>query len=230
MITTILWDMDNTLLSFEEAERVAIRSCFRSHGLGECTDEMIARYSVINRGYWQRLERGEITKEEVLVDRFRDFFAREGLPSEKAKSFNDEYQIRLGDTCVFMDDAFTLVNKLKQEGYRQYIITNGTKIAQDRKLLNSGLGKVMDGFFISDVIGHEKPTLGFFNAVFETLKDTKKEECLIVGDSLTSDIKGGNNAGVKCCWYNPRKEENGTDAVPDFEIGNLWEVEKLLKL
>ena len=88
MIKAILWDIDGTLLNFEEAEKNAIRACFASHGLGECTDEMLKRYSTINRKYWEALEKGELTKPQVLVGRFREFFETEGLPVEKAESVN----------------------------------------------------------------------------------------------------------------------------------------------
>ena len=76
MITTILWDVDATLLDFLAAEKAAIKKLFQEFDLGECTDEMIRRYSKINRSYWEQLECGELTKPEVLVGRFREFFER----------------------------------------------------------------------------------------------------------------------------------------------------------
>ena len=95
MITTILWDMDDTLLDFHAAERVAIRSLFQRFELGECTDEMLQKYSEINRTYWERLERGELTKPQILVGRFQEFFASEGIDTEIAPEFNEAYQISL---------------------------------------------------------------------------------------------------------------------------------------
>lgn len=228
MIKAILWDIDGTLLDFEAAEKVAINQCFASHGMGECTDEMLKRYSTINRKYWEALEKGELTKPEVLVGRFREFFQTEGLPVEKAESFNEEYQVRLGDTVVFCDNGFELVQKLKGE-VKQFAITNGTKVAQDRKLSNSKLITLLDDVFISDVLGVEKPNVEFFDIVLDRIGDYKKEELLIVGDSLTSDIRGGNNAGIATCWYNPKKLENNKGVNVDFEITNLWEIEQILQ-
>lgn len=228
MIKVILWDVDGTLLDFEAAERVGIRQCFASHDMGECTDEMLKRYSVINKKYWEALERGELTKPEVLVGRFREFFAAEGLPVEKAESFDAEYQVRLGDTVVFCDNAFELVKKYKDQ-VKQYAVTNGTKVAQDKKLKNSKLDTLFDGIFISDVLGVEKPNAGFFDFVFESIGDYDKSEVMIVGDSLTSDIRGGNNAGILTCWYNPKKMENTKGVNVDFEISNLWEIEQILQ-
>lgn len=227
MIKVILWDIDGTLLNFEAAENYAIRKCFEIFEMGSCTDEMIVRYSVINKKYWERLERGEISKPEVLVGRYREFFEKEGLPVENAEAFNTEYQIRLGDTAFFYDNAYELVKKLKSQ-VKQYAVTNGTLVAQERKLKKSGLDKLLDGVFISDVLGVEKPNIGFFDKVFAEIGDYEKDEVLIVGDSLTSDIQGGNNAGIRCCWYNPKQSADAGNRRIDYEIRDLWEVEKII--
>lgn len=227
MIKVVLWDIDGTLLNFEAAEKNAIRACFASHGLGECSDEMLKRYSVINRKYWEALEKGELTKPQVLVGRFREFFEKEGLPVEKAEAVNDEYQSRLGETVVFCDNGYELVEKLKGH-VKQVAVTNGTKVAQDKKLAKSNLIELLDDVFISDVLGVEKPNVGFFDIVFDRIGDYNKEEVLIVGDSLTSDIRGGNNAGILTCWYNPKKLENTIGVHVDYEITNLWEIEQIL--
>lgn len=223
----ILWDIDGTLLDFLAAEKAAMRACFEKFHMGECTDEMIARYSAINKKYWEALERGEITKQQVLIGRYEEFFTLEGLDTSIAQAFNEEYQIRLGDTCVFFDNGYDLVKQLKHV-VKQYAVTNGTSRAQSRKLKKSGLGELFDGVFISDRIGHEKPTIEFFEKVFEELADVDKKDMLIVGDSLTSDIRGGNNAGIATCWYNPFGKENNQDVQVDYEISNLWEVEALI--
>ncbi len=228
MIKVILWDIDGTLLNFEAAEKAAIRQCFLNHGLGECTDEMLGRYTKINKKYWERLERGELTKPEVLVGRFQEFFANEGLPVEKAEALNAEYQVRLGDTICFNDDGYELVQRLNSQ-VKQYAVTNGTLVAQERKLKKSGLDQLLLEAFISDVIGIEKPNIGFFDYVFDKIGTYKKDEVLIVGDSLTSDMQGGNNAGILCCWYNPQKNSGRADIRIVYEIENLQEIEKILE-
>lgn len=227
MIKTILWDVDATLLNFELAEKAAMEKCFSMFEMGECTQEMLSRYSKINRSYWQRLERGELTKPEVLVGRFEEFFGKEGLPVEKAKAFNEEYQVRLGDTVFFHDNAYELIKEL-QGKVKQAIVTNGTVVAQERKLEKSGLNKLITDIFISDQIGAEKPSPKFFEKVWEELGPYKKEEVMIVGDSLTSDMQGGNNAGIRCCWYNPKGLKNESSVHVDYEITNLWQVKDIL--
>lgn len=228
MIKTILWDVDATLLNFELAEKAAMEKCFSTFGMGECTKEMLSRYSKINRSYWQRLERGELTKPEVLVGRFEEFFAKEGLPVEKAKAFNEEYQVRLGDTVFFNDNAYELIQELHGK-VRQAIVTNGTVVAQKRKLEKSGLNNLITDVFISDEIGAEKPNPKFFEKVWEQLGPCEKDEVMIVGDSLTSDMQGGNNAGILCCWYNPKGMKNETAVHVDYEIKNLWQVKEIVE-
>ena len=228
MIKVILWDIDATLLDFLAAEKAAIRFCFEKFGLGECTDEMLKRYSVINRRYWEMLEKGEMSKAEILVNRFKEFFASEGIVTDCEKAFNDTYQVALGDTICFRDNGYELVKKFKGQ-YKQYVVTNGTFIAQERKLKRSGIGELVEESFISDLVGYEKPAIEFFDHVFENIGHYEKDEVIIVGDSLTSDMQGGNNAGILCCWYNPNHLENTKNIKIDHEIDNLWQLEEILK-
>ena len=224
---TILWDVDGTLLDFAAAEEAAIRSLFADFGLGVCTDAMLARYSEINRNYWRALERGEMTKPEILTRRFEDFFAAEGLSGPSPAEFNAAYQTRLGDTIVYCDGSDKLVASLRGK-VRQYAVSNGTVAAQTRKLARSGFDSLMDGIFLSERIGYEKPAKEFFDAVFREIGEERRAGSIIVGDSLTSDIAGANRAGIKSCWYNPRGAENGTNAKPDFEIKDLREILEIL--
>ena len=228
MIKTILWDIDGTILNFQAAEREAIRKCFAAFGLGPCTDEMIGRYSVLNLSYWKRLERGEITKPALLRERFVEFFASEGVVCGDPDGFNAAYQICLGDTICFNDEAYDLVKSL-QGKVRQYAVTNGTKVAQVRKLSQSGLDQIFDGVFISDEVGYEKPSVEFFDYVLARMEPCEKSEMIIVGDSLTSDIRGGNNAGIPTVWYNPEALPNDKGVSVDYEIRDLRELLGILE-
>ncbi len=223
MINTILWDVDGTLLDFIAAEKAAIKTLFKEFNLGECSDEMIKRYSEINKTYWQRLERGEITKQEVLVGRFKEFFASEGLDSSVAEEFNSLYQLRLGDTIVYHDDSLEIIRSLRGRA-RQYVVSNGTVEAQSKKLRLSGLGELMDGIFLSEHIGIEKPNIEFFDRVFEEIEPADRSRVMIVGDSLTSDIQGGNNAGIITCWYNPQGDKAPDKYRIDYEISDLHQI------
>lgn len=227
MIRIILWDVDGTLLNFREAERAAVKECFRRFGLGACTDAMVDRYSRINVRYWDRLERGEMTKPQILRGRFREFFAGEGIAFDGIDDFNAEYQVRLGDTICYNDDSLELVRRLRGR-VGQYAVTNGTVTAQERKLIRSGLGALMDGVVISDRIGFQKPAAGFFDHVFMNLPPVDRREVLIVGDSLTSDIRGGEDAGILIGWYNPGGVPNDRGVRVDYEIADLRDVEEIL--
>lgn len=229
MIQVILWDIDGTLLNFSAAERNALHSGFQHFGLGVCSDQQLVRYSVLNDSYWKRLERGEITKAELLPGRFREFFETEGIAFSEYHAFNDYYQIMLGDTIVFQDDGYALVRDLAGK-VKQYAVTNGTLAAQSRKLKNSGLGELLDGAFISEQIGAEKPSPRFFDAVFRGIPPYSKDEIMIVGDSLTSDMKGGTLAGIRCCWYDPIGRDLPEALDIEFHIRDLNEVREIVRV
>lgn len=226
----LLWDIDGTVLDFLASEREAVRKCFGIFGLGTCTDGMLEDYSSINVGYWQRLERGELTKQEILEMRFRDFFAKYGIDPSVAPDFNHEYQIRLGDTVVFNPNALETLEYFRGR-VLQCAVTNGTERAQTNKLRLSGLDRVFDGVFISDVIGAEKPSPAFFDAVFSdpVLAGCNRSDALIVGDSQTSDIKGANNAGIDCCFYNPAGVPLKEGLHAEYDIRDLKELMRIVE-
>ncbi|MBR5383669.1 MAG: YjjG family noncanonical pyrimidine nucleotidase [Clostridia bacterium] len=229
MIKTILWDVDGTLLDFDAAEKAAIRALFSEYALGQCTEGMLARYSEINAIWWQRLERKEITRKEVLVGRFEQFFEEYGIDTRIAAEFNEKYQPRLGETIVFRDDSPEIIKALKGN-VKQYVVSNGTVVAQTKKLERSKLGEMMDGIFLSERIGKEKPDPAFFMDVFSQIHTDDLSTVMIVGDSLTSDIQGGMNAGIKTCWYNPGKKPVPDSYRVDYVISNLHELISILNV
>lgn len=136
------------------------------------------------------------------MGRFQEFFEKEKLDVSAAPAFNEAYQSALGDTIVYRDDSYQIIESLRGK-VKQYVVSNGTIVAQEKKLRLSGLGALMDGVFLSEELGVEKPNKEFFDKVFAQIGYLDRETVLIVGDSLTSDIRGGNNAGIRTCWYNP---------------------------
>ncbi len=227
MIQCVLWDIDGTLLDFLKAEEYGIRCCFEKFGMGECTDEMLKRYSAINRKWWERLERGEYTKPQILEGRFAEFFQSEGLPCDHVAEFNVAYQYHLGDHVFFKDGAQETVDALKGS-FAQYAVTNGTALAQERKLRQSGLDQMLDGIFISEKVGFDKPDLRFFEAVFSAIP-YRPEDCIIIGDSLSGDIQGGMNAGIRNCWLAAPDASIPARYQVDHRISSLREVPALLK-
>ncbi|MBE6018098.1 MAG: noncanonical pyrimidine nucleotidase, YjjG family [Lachnospiraceae bacterium] len=223
----LLWDIDGTVLDFLAAEKAAIKDLFLKYGFGECTDEMVDRYSAINVKYWRELEKGKMTKAQILTGRFREFFAIEGIEAD-VESFNLDYQLALGDTIVFIDGALEMLEKEKGR-YVLIAITNGTKRAQSKKLKVSGLDQIFDYIFISEDVGVEKPSPGYFEKVMDTAGITDRSEALVIGDSLTSDIAGGLRAGLATCWFNPGGAPNDKGMIPDMEIRSLYELEGILE-
>lgn len=227
MYKYLLWDIDGTVLDFLASEAYAIRTLFRKYNLGECSEEMLQLYSAINVKYWQKLERNELTKPEILVGRFREFFEIIGADTSIAESFNKEYQVTLGDCVVFMDKAEEIL--LSQKGkYTLVAVTNGTKVAQEKKLRLSGLDKIFDGIFISEIVGAEKPNKAYFDFVFEKMGITDKREVLLIGDSLTSDMKGGDAIGIDTCWFNPTHAPNTLGVAVTYEIESLSALENII--
>ncbi len=227
MIRHLLWDIDGTLLDFKAAENYGIRKCFALMQMGLCTDEMLARYSAINHSFWQKLERGEMTKPEILIGRFETFFKEEGLPLENAPRFNELYQYHLGDAAFYMPGGEEAVRYFKGR-LAQYAVTNGTALAQERKLAKSGLDQLLDKIFISEKIGFEKPDIRFFEALFEAT-GAKPAECLIIGDSLSSDMQGGTNAGILRCYYAPDETPLPPEGAADYVVRHLNELPALIE-
>lgn len=225
-ITTLLWDVDGTLLDFVYSQRYAITKCFKTIGR-EITEEQIARYSRINDDYWKRLELGEITKEELLTGRFITLFKEYGIEGVDVDAFRQEYQLGLGSVFSFIDDSLTICKSL-QGHVKQYVITNGVTSTQMSKLKLSGLAEVMDGLFISEQVGSPKPNAAFFDFCLEQIEEKDKSKILIIGDSLSSDIKGGVLNGIPTCWYRPDKTVNETEFKPDYEINDLHMIYDIL--
>ena len=226
--TTIFWDLDQTLLNFDLSMDYALRAVFGQYGL-EINDEIAARDEAVNRGYWNRLELGEITKEELKSGRFRTLFEELGIKHIVPEEIAADYQRELGSVFFYMDGAKELVTRLRAEGYRQYVVTNGVNATQENKTRLSGLDQIMDGVFVSELMGYPKPRKEYFDACFARLPDVLREECILVGDSLTSDMRGAGNAGIAACWFNPQGREKDTDVHTDYEIHRLDELPAILR-
>lgn len=222
----ILWDVDQTLLDFTKSEDYALRYAFEQFKRRIDT-ETVLLYSKINDSYWKRLEKGEISKERVLKGRFETLFEALSLTEIPVDEFAAVYQKALGSVYFYRDDSFRLIEELKKE-FRQYVVTNGVTATQKNKLKLAGFDKLMEDIFISEMLGSPKPNPLFFERCFEKIPNFKKERTLIVGDSLTSDMAGGNAAGIDCCWYNPSGKGNDGTLKIDYEIKNLWEIKDIL--
>lgn len=222
----VLLDLDDTLLDFHQAEHIAIAKTFIHFGL-EPEEGLIRRYSEINAAQWKRLERGEISREEVLVGRFRILFDELGF-SHSCRDAKAIYENYLSQGHYFIPGAEALLDALHGK-YRLFICSNGTAVVQEGRLKSAGIGPYFEKIFISEEIGFNKPSPDFFARCFERIPDFCRDRTIMIGDSLTSDILGGINAGIKTCWFNPQGKPGREDIVPDYELGKLEQVVGLLE-
>lgn len=229
MFKTILLDLDNTILDFSAAEHAAVSKTFREIGL-EPTEALIARYSEINQQQWECFERGEITRDTVLVRRFSLLFEELGLPlsaEDASQAVEDIYRGHLSEGHYFIDGAPELLAYLAPK-YELYLASNGVADTQYSRLASAGITHYFREIFISETTGHHKPERAYFDYCFAHIPDFDPARALIIGDSLTSDIRGGKNAGIATCWFNPARRENRSGICPDFEVHALSELYTLL--
>lgn len=225
MYRTIFLDLDDTLLDFGAAERVAIAKAFRDIGL-EPTPALLGRYSELNQAQWEAFERGEITRDTVLVRRFELLFAELGLSIEPQHA-EDVYRGYLGVGHYFVEGAEEVLSYLAPK-YDLYLASNGVADTQYSRLESAGIGHYFKDIFISEVTGSHKPERAYFDYCFSRIPGFDPSKALIVGDSLTSDILGGCNAGIRTCWFNPGRKPLRGPVTPDFEIHALRELKDIL--
>lgn len=222
--TTLLFDADDTLLDFHKDERQALIKALTHFGV-PVTEENIQIYSDINQGMWRQLEKGEITKPELKRTRFKKFFeAIDFHCNEDPLTVNEHYLSLLGEGGNTLDGAVEAVKSLYEAGYKLYIVTNGVAATQAKRLQRSGLLPYIKEVFVSESIGYQKPRKEYFDAVLEKIVEKDKSKILVIGDSLTSDIKGAMNAGLPCCWLNRYGKELPEEYEVDFEISDVKEV------
>lgn len=226
MIQFVFLDLDATLLDFLTAEAVALKKVLDREGI-ECTDRIVARYSEINDYHWKLLEAGRLTRDEVKFKRFQVFFdeMRVRTDVESARKYYEE-QIAIGH--YFMPGAVELLEALKGN-YRLFIMSNGSIAAQKGRIASANIAHYFEKIFLSEAVGYHKPQKEFFDACFAEISDFDAEKAIILGDSLTSDILGGQNAGIKTCWFNPLNKPDNPAIIPDYEIKALAEFVPLLK-
>lgn len=208
----ILADIDNTLLDFSADSYAGLEKTFREFGYPFGRPEWEI-FSVINTGLWEAFERGEIPKAEIYPGRFRRYFAKQGIEGDP-EAMNAVYMVHLREGRHRMPGSLELLQALKARGCRIYSVTNGETLSQITRLGGNGLRPYFDGLFISEEIGYQKPTKAFFDAVFAELGEDCKMRCILLGDSLTSDMQGGRNAGVDTCFFgSPEKADSRCDYV-----------------
>ena len=184
-------------------------------------------YHIINKLHWEMLERGELTRAEVQVGRFRALFEELGVAVDAA-AVTAKYSENLAIGHYFMPGAEEAVEALSKK-YRLFLASNGTASVQKGRMTSANLYRFFEQVYVSQEIGHNKPSKAYFDACFARIPDFDPTRAMIVGDSLTSDIRGGINAGIKTCWVNPAHDPGRPDIRPDYEIEALSQLSALLE-
>lgn len=226
MMEYLFLDLDDTILDFHKAERIALSKTLEDFHL-EPTEDVLTRYHIINKQHWERLEKGELTRDQVLEGRFRVLFSQLGR-SVDADAVARAYEHNLGIGHYFLPGAQEAVERLHGK-YRLFLASNGTASVQHSRLTSAGLYPYFEKVFVSQEIGYNKPAKEYFDACFARIPGFDPSKAMMVGDSLTSDILGGIRAGIKTCWINPGHLPAREDIPADYEIESLSQLEALLE-
>ena len=220
----ILFDADGTLLDFKRSEYEAVKEMFNLFDIYP-DDQMISKYSEINDNLWKALERGEIEKQVLLYHRFELFCDYYGFKRD-ARKMAESYMMHLSTKSYIIDGADKLCQGLFGK-VKMYIVTNGVEFIQKGRLSTCPITKYFDDVFISGVIGFEKPDIRYFECVQNDI-GFDKSSTLIVGDSLTSDIKGGINFSIDTCWYNPKNKDVPKEMDITYNARSFDEIYKII--
>lgn len=226
MFDILLIDLDDTILDFHMAERVALTKTLRELGVAP-TEHLLSRYHILNQLHWQMLERGELTREQVIVERFAALFRELGLDVD-ARQCAQIYEGLLGVGHYFLPGAQEAIHTLAKK-YRMFLASNGTASVQYARLKSAGIRALFEGVFISQEMGAHKPSRAYYAAVAAAIPGFDPARALMVGDSLTSDILGGWQAGMRTCWINPSHSPRRADIPVDYELESLAQLPAFLE-
>lgn len=223
----LIFDLDNTLLNFSQSETNALRGIFTKYGV-IYNEETFSIYKEINHELWQKLEEGRIKKETVLTTRFAKFFATQGIQVDGAKA-DDEYRKLLESRNDLMTNSLELLSGLKSKGYKIFAGTNGVGRTQRKRLANADMTQYFDNLYISEEVGFEKPDVRFFETIFTNEGIRDLTSVLMIGDSLSSDIRGANRVGIDSIWLNNTLNSVINDE-PTYKCSNLKDIENMFNI
>lgn len=219
---TILFDFDDTLVDFEAAETYAFYKMVDRYNFNASSHDF-NYFTKVNQQHWQDFQKGKLSKEEVLSQRFERFFESYNIHVDGEQAdhiFRDELA---NAPLTYFDNMLNTLKELSQK-FNLYIVTNGVLETQERRIDKSAFKDLLDDVFVSEQTGYQKPMPEFFDYVFDKIGEHRRNNTMIVGDSLSSDILGGINAKIKTCWFNPRHQINDTNIEADLTINHFEEL------
>jgi 2-haloacid dehalogenase len=221
----LLFDADGTLFDYDAAESKALKAVFNQFSI-PFSPESENSYRRINRQVWRDLEQGKISTASLRTIRFERLFCELALEAD-INRVAAAYLEHLSQQADLIEGACSLIENLSRH-YQLAMITNGLKEVQRPRFTNSGVGAYFSVIVISDEVGVAKPDSAYFDIVFREMRYPPKDQALVVGDSLDSDIQGGMNYGLDTCWFNPHKKPNPSERQPTYEIQSLHELHRIL--
>lgn len=221
----LMIDLDDTLLDFGATEAQALEKTFAEFEF-PYTDENITAYKEINAELWLGMEQGKVKKDAVLVGRWKKFLAHLGRLGN-ANKISDFYLNMLGQGAFPLPGALEFLADV-EDFATIAIITNGVEKAQKSRLVNSHVMDYADGIFISEKMGITKPDKRFVNIALERLGVTNRKKVLVIGDSLSADIKCGIDAGLDTCWCNFSDQENNSGLQPTYMARGFEELKRII--
>ena len=218
----LLFDLDHTLLDFDTAEDVALTQLLKEEGVADIQSYK-DYYVPMNKSLWKDLEEKKITKQELVNTRFSKMFSHFGIEKDGVY-LAERYQFYLAQQGQVFSGAMELLDSLIDRGYELYAATNGITTIQTGRMAQSGLAPYFNQVFISEQLQTQKPDALFYEKIGQQIDGYSKEKTLMIGDSLTADIQGGNNAGIDTIWYNPHHLENNTQAQLTYEVDSYQDL------
>lgn len=226
--TTLLFDADETLLDFGKTEEKALRRAFAAFGLPYEEDRTHALYHGINQRLWNEFSLGKTDKKTLTVQRFEELFAKLGCAADPV-AFKAVYEAGIAEGTDVFPEAEPVLKTLKQQGYALYCVTNGLKNTQIPRLKGAGLLSYFGAVFLSEDAGAPKPQPAYFSYVLDGISETDRSRLLLIGDSLQTDIAGGNRAGIDTVWLDRENSGNrNPEIVPTYRIRCLSDLLPLL--
>ncbi len=225
MIKAVLIDIDDTVLDFNKCAAWAMKTAMEENGL-KYDDAMFPVFRRINNGFWSRLEKGEITFEYLVANRFNAVFEALNI-SFDGVIIENRFRELLHESTEEVDGARDLLKYL-HEKYKIYAVSNALQAQQENRLKKGGLIKYFDGVYTSEILGASKPSHGFFDAFFASVGDLKKDEVILIGDSLSADISGGKKYGLMTCWFNAAGKDPSKGSFSDFTVTSLSSVKAFM--
>lgn len=225
--TCILFDVDNTLLDFDAAERQALADTLEQYGLPH-DEAACAVYHEVNRKLWNSLAKGELSKNKLFAVRFGRFMQAMQLPDNgKSREINDHYEQQLALHAEVLPGALSALEELAEVATLA-VVSNGATGVQVSRLKASGVERYMDGVYISEKLGVAKPNAKLFDLVLKDLGITNRSRVLVVGDDLLADVQGGINAGLDTCWVNFTGQEEPEKGKPKFTVTSYEELYRIV--